>query len=354
MLGKQGSKSNQWIFWIMINLTSLMEFRNFMVALPQSNKLIEEKAIERNSKLTKPNGSLGHLEEIAIWYASWSGTTKPKLDAPQVAIFAGNHGIAAHPGVSAFPAEVTQQMVLNFKAGGAAINQLSKTFGAKMDVYPLDLDKPTSDFTKSFAMTESELLKSLQAGWDAVDPSADLFVAGEMGIGNTTSASAIVAALYGGGAKAWVGRGTGIDDRGLQLKRQVVDAGLLFHKDILMDPLVVLQALGGREIAAMVGAIASARARSIPVLLDGFICSAAAAVLHKINPKALDHVQAGHVSAERAHAQILKRLEKNPLLALDLRLGEGSGATLAIGVLKGSLACLSGMATFSEAQVSQS
>ena len=243
-------------------------------------------------------------------------------------------------------------MVFNFRAGGAAINQLSRVCGAKMDVYALDLDIPTADFTKTSAMTEAELLKSLQIGWNSVDPSSDLFIAGEMGIGNTTSAAAIAAALFGGGGKDWVGRGTGVDDTGLKVKSDVVDAGLVRHKKDLDDPLSVLRVLGGREIAAMVGAIASARAHSIPVLLDGFICSAAAAVLYKMNHCALDHTQAGHVSAEGAHAQMLSKLGKKPLLMLGLRLGEGSGAALAINILKGAVACLSGMATFSEAKVS--
>ena len=352
-MGKQGANSNQWIFWLMTILNSLIEFRSFMEVLPNYNRTAYEQAVDRNSQLTKPPGSLGDLENLAIWYASWSGTAKPKLEAPQVVIFAGNHGITANAEISKFPAEVTEQMVSNFRAGGAAINQLSEACGAKMDVYALDLDRPTADFTKTSAMTESELLKSLQIGWNSVDPTADLFVAGEMGIGNTTSAAAIAAALFGGGAKAWVGRGTGVDDAGLKIKRDVVDAGLVRHKNALADPLSVLQVLGGREIAAMVGAIASARAHSVPVLLDGFICSSAAAVLYKMNPYALDHTQAGHVSAEGAHAQMLSKLGKRPLLALGLRLGEASGATLAINIVKGAVACFSGMATFSEAKVSK-
>ena len=271
--------------------------------------------------------------------------------APQVVIFAGNHGIAA-AGVSAFSPEVTQQMVYNFQAGGAAINQICNVFGAKMDVISLDLDQPTQDFTQGSAMSENDLLVALKTGWRAVDPTADLFVAGEMGIGNTTSAAAIVAALYGGGAKAWVGRGTGVDDNGLTLKRSVVDAGLAYHKNVLDDPLAVLQSLGGREIAAMVGAITSARAHRIPVLLDGFICASSAAVLQAMNSKALDHTQAGHVSAEGAHAQLLSQLGKKPLLSFGLRLGEGSGGALAIGILKAAVACLSGMATFAEAGIS--
>jgi len=331
--------------------STLAEFRSFMADLPEADLLAKSAATERNSLLTKPAGALGDLESLAIWYASWTGNGRPSLEAPQVVIFAGNHGVAA-AGVSAFPPEVTQQMVYNFQAGGAAINQLCKAFGAKMDVIALDLERPTQDFTKAPAMSEDELLSALQTGWRAVDPAADLFVAGEMGIGNTTPAAAIAAALYGGGAQAWVGRGSGVDDAGFDLKRSVVDAGLARHEAILVDPLAVLQTLGGREIAAMSGAIAAARAHRIPVLLDGFICAAAASVLHALNPNALDHTQAGHLSAEGAHAKLLGHLGKKPLLSLGLRLGEGSGGALAIGVVKGAVACLSGMATFAEAGVS--
>ena len=331
--------------------SSLDEFRSFIADLPGANFLAQTAAIDRNAQLTKPQGALGDLENLAIWCASWNGNGRPSLVAPQVIIFAGNHGIAA-TGVSAFPPEVTQQMVYNFQAGGAAINQICNVFGAKMDVISLDLDRPTQDFTQGPAMSENDLLVALQTGWRAVDPTADLFIAGEMGIGNTTSAAAIVAALYGGGAIAWVGRGTGIDDAGLTLKRSLVDAGLARHKDVFGDPLAILQTLGGREIAAMVGAIASARLHRIPVLLDGFICASSAAVLQAINPSALDHTQAGHVSAEGAHAELLSKLGKKPILSVGLRLGEGSGGALAIGVLKAAVACLSGMATFAEADVS--
>ena len=331
---------------------TLSEYNEILKNQPVSDENSFMSAKKHNSQLTKPEGSLGKLETLALFFAGWQGVSKPKLDKVQIAIFAGNHGVTANFDISKFPAEVTEQMVFNFRAGGAAINQLSSVCGAKMDVYALDLDIPTADFTKTSAMTEAELLKSLQIGWNSVDPSSDLFIAGEMGIGNTTSAAAIAAALFGGGGKDWVGRGTGVDDTGLKVKSDVVDAGLVRHKKDLDDPLSVLRVLGGREIAAMVGAIASARAHSIPVLLDGFICSAAAAVLYKMNHCALDHTQAGHVSAEGAHAQMLSKLGKKPLLMLGLRLGEGSGAALAINIVKSAVACLSGMATFAEAKVS--
>ena len=332
--------------------STLNEFRAILAGQPGIDTAAEAGAQERNGQLTKPPGALGRLEDLAIWYAGWRGNPRPAIEAPQVIVFAGNHGVCAR-GVSAFPAEVTVQMVANFKAGGAAINQLSKAFGAKMDVYTLDLDTPTQDFTADAAMTEADCMAALATGWNAVDPKADLLVTGEMGIGNTTSAAAMAAALFGGSGADWAGRGTGVDDAGLARKAAVIDEALALHNAALSDPLEVLRRLGGRELAAMAGAIAAARAHRIPVILDGFICSAAAAALATAQDGALDHAVAGHKSAEGAHARLLEALGKEPLLQLGLRLGEGSGAALAIGVLKGAVACHSGMATFAEAGVSE-
>lgn len=334
-----------------LSFSSLEQFRAILLALPTSDQAARAAAEARNSQLTKPPGALGRLEDIALWMASWQGREKPVAGHPQVVIFAGNHGVAAR-GVSAFPAEVTVQMVANFQHGGAAINQLSKAFGAAMTVVPLRLDQPTADFTLAPAMTEDELLEALLAGWKAVDPKADLLVTGEMGIGNTTSAAAISAALLGGAANDWAGRGTGVDEAGLARKTAVIEAGLAKHQTVLADPLAVLQCLGGREIAAMTGAIARARVEHVPVILDGFICCAAALVLDRMAAGALDHCVAGHVSAEAAHGRLLNALGKQPILSLGLRLGEGSGAALAIGVVQGAVACHSGMATFAEAGVS--
>ena len=278
--------------------TTLAEFHNVLEAAPHADATAIAGAKARNGQLTKPPGALGRLEDLAIWYAGWRGTDRPTISAPQVIVFAGNHGICAQ-GVSAFPPEVTVQMVANFEHGGAAINQLSKVYGAKMDVHALDLDNPTSDFTVAPAMTEGEVIAALRTGWDAVDASSDLLVTGEMGIGNTTSAAAIAAAVVGGDAANWTGRGTGVDDAGLQRKTDVVARGLALHD--VADPLEALRCLGGREVAAMAGAIAAARFYRIPVILDGFICCAAAAVLEKSVAGALDHAVAGHLSAEGAH-----------------------------------------------------
>jgi nicotinate-nucleotide--dimethylbenzimidazole phosphoribosyltransferase len=333
------------------SLTSLDDFRSLLAQADGADQTAIDAAVARNGQLTKPPGALGRLEDLAIWYGGWRGTDRPEIKSPQVIVFAGNHGVTAQ-GVSAFPSEVTAQMVINFEHGGAAINQLAKLAGARMDVHALDLDQPVQDFTQRPAMNEAELLAALQAGWNAVDPKADLLVVGEMGIGNTTPAAALAFALFGGEAADWTGRGTGVDDAGLANKTRVVTEGVALHGAAIKDGLDALGCLGGREIAAMAGAIAAARLLHIPVILDGFICCAAAACLQRTCDKALDHAIAGHQSAENAHPALLKQLGKAPLLALGLRLGEGSGAALAIQVLKGAIACHSGMATFAEAGVS--
>lgn len=334
-------------------LPELNDLKTLRVALTQApgpDDAALAGATDRNGQLTKPPGALGRLEELAIWYAGWRGDARPQINAPQVIVFAGNHGVTAQ-GVSAFPPEVTVQMVMNFEHGGAAINQLAKAAGATMDVHALDLDTPTADFTAGPAMSEDELLQALRTGWNAVDPKADLLVVGEMGIGNTTPAAAIACALFGGDAADWTGRGTGVDDAGLINKTRVVAEGVALHAGA-GDGLEVLRRLGGREIAAMAGAIAAARILCIPVILDGFICSAAAACLADVSGGALDHTVAGHQSAEGAHGAVLEKLGKEPLLNLGLRLGEGSGGALAINILKSAVACHSGMATFAEAGVS--
>ncbi|KIC07830.1 nicotinate-nucleotide--dimethylbenzimidazole phosphoribosyltransferase [Leisingera sp. ANG-M1] len=331
-------------------LSSLDDFRAALAGAPAQDQAAVDGAAARNTQLTKPPGALGRLEDLAVWYGGWRGTDRPEITAPQVIVFAGNHGVTAQ-GVSAFPAEVTAQMVINFEHGGAAINQLARLAGARMDVHALELDRPTADFTQAPAMSGEELLAALQAGWNAVDPSADLLVVGEMGIGNTTPAAALACALFGGEAADWTGRGTGVDDAGLANKTRVVAEGIALHHAAIKDGLDALACLGGREIAAMAGAIAAARILHIPVILDGFICCAAAACLEKTADGALDHTVAGHQSAEGAHPALLEKLGKAPLLSLGLRLGEASGAALAIQVLKGAVACHSGMATFAEAGV---
>jgi len=336
----------------MTRFASLADLRAACLDLPEGHTDIAAKVAGREAVLTKPQGSLGRLEEAVAWLALWQGREPPRLDAVEILVFAGNHGVVAQ-GVSAYPAEVTAQMVANFATGGAAINQLAQTAGADLRVLALDLDHPTADFTDCQAMDESIFLESISAGYEAVSREADLVVLGEMGIGNTTAAAAIAAALFGGGAERFTGRGTGIGEDGLKRKREVIDAALAKHGAILADPLKVAAALGGRELAAILGAALAARHSQIPILLDGFVCAAAVAPLVKLRADALDHALAGHRSAEMGHGLLLEELRLSPLLDLGMRLGEGSGAAVAILVLRAALACHTGMATFAEAQVSE-
>jgi nicotinate-nucleotide--dimethylbenzimidazole phosphoribosyltransferase len=307
----------------------------------------------RQAQLTKPAGSLGRLEDIAVFLAGWQGRGRPRLDKVRAAVFAGNHGVTVH-GVSAFPAAVTAQMVANFEAGGAAINALAGAAGIELKIVPLDLDRPTADFTAAAAMEEDECLAALSAGAGVVDPTLDLLVLGEMGIGNTTAASALCLRSLGGVAADWVGRGTGIDDGGLARKCAVVERAIAFHADAPRTPLETLRRVGGREIAAMAGAIVAARRLRIPVVLDGFISGSAIAPLAVAQPAITAHVIAGHRSVEPGHPRLLDRLGLDPLLSLGMRLGEGSGGAVAVAVIRSALAAHNGMATFAEAGVSGS
>lgn len=323
--------------------TTLAEFKEYL----QKPLVIDERAQAiakmRNAELTKPLGSLGRLEELALWYIKWRGLSATTINKPQIVVFAGNHGVAAR-GVSAFPTYITKAMVNNFNTGGAAINQLAKLAHAQFHICPIELDTPTRDFTCAPALDARECLSALRVGWQAVDANADLLVLGEMGIGNTTVASAMAAALYREQAHVWVGRGTGISDTTLHKKITIVAKALDYHAQSISCPLSIVCCLGGREFAAIIGAIAHARLLRIPVILDGFATTVAAAVIDHIATNALDHTIAGHLSAEAGHARLLKKLYKEPLLHLELRLGEASGAALAIYVLRAALACHFGMA----------
>jgi nicotinate-nucleotide--dimethylbenzimidazole phosphoribosyltransferase len=287
---------------------------------------------------------LGRLEELVGWLAHWQGHAPPRLQQVEILVFAGNHGVAGR-GVSAYPAAVTAQMVANFAVGGAAINQLARTAGAQLRIIPLALDRPTADFTQAPALAEEEFLTTVTEGYNAVSPACDLLCLGEMGIGNTTTAAAISAAR-------WAGRGTGVDEEGLARKRQAIDEALARHAAVLREPLTVAAALGGRELAAILGATLAARRQRIPVVLDGFVCTAAVAPLAKLRADTLAHALSSHVSAEAGHRMLLDELRLRPLLDFDMRLGEASGAALAVLVLRAALACHTGMATFAEAGVS--
>ncbi len=305
----------------------------------------------RDATLTKPPGSLGKLEGLVEFLARWQGKPKPTLDNPMVAIFAGNHGVTDQ-GVSAFPREVTAQMVANFTSGGAAISQICALHELNLRVFELALELPTGDITREAAMDDKMCAATIAYGMEAIAGKPDLLCIGEMGIGNTTVAAALYAALYGGAGADWVGRGTGVDDQGLGRKAMAVDQALALHHDALVDPLAILARLGGREIAAMFGAIIAARHQKIPVIVDGFVATSAAAIAHAVNPAATDHCLFAHVSAESAHARALTAMGAVPLLDLDMRLGEGSGAALAAVLVKTALHLHNKMATFEEAAVS--
>ncbi len=328
------------------------DIRALVAQMPGPDLAARDAVRARDAMLTKPAGSLGRLEGIAEWLACWQGRPEIAVNRPLVAIFAGNHGVVAH-GVSAFPAAVTRQMVDNFSAGGAAINQICLAYDLGLKVYDLALDMPTGDITVEAAMEESMCAGTMAFGMESLAGGVDLLCVGEMGIGNTTIASAIFLALFGGEAGDWVGPGTGLDDAGIARKRVAIEAAIAFHKSHLADPLEVLRRLGGREIAAMAGAILGARMNRVPVIVDGYVATAAAAVLFALDPSALDHCLFGHVSAEPAHARALAALGQKPLLDLGMRLGEGSGAALAAAIVKAAARLHAGMATFAEAGVAE-
>jgi nicotinate-nucleotide--dimethylbenzimidazole phosphoribosyltransferase len=333
-------------------IAGLDDMRAALAGLPGGDEAAATAIAHRQSRLTKPQRSLGRLEDLVAWLGRWQRREAPRLDRVEVLVFAGNHGITTR-GVSAYPASVTAQMVANFERGGAAINQICNSVGATLRVIPLRLEAPTADFTEAEAMSEAEFVEAVAVGADAVSPAADLVCLGEMGIGNTTAAAALAAALLGGGAERWAGRGTGLDDQGLARKRAAIDAGLARHDKALSDPLRAAMALGGRELAAILGATLAARRHGIPVVLDGFIATAAAAPLARLKADALDHVQVAHCSAEAGHRDLCAALGFRPILDLDMRLGEASGAALSVAVLRAALACHLGMATFDEAEVDE-
>ena len=242
-------------------------------------------------------------------------------------------------------------MVANFQNDGAAVNQICKSFGLGLKVFELALEKPTRDITRHAALEEAECAATMAYGMEATE-GCDILCIGEMGIGNTTVAAAIAHALFGGEAEDWVGPGTGVGEDGLRRKADAVRRAVELHRAHLADPLEVLRRLGGRELAAMAGAVLAARLQRIPVIIDGYVATAAAAVLKAMRSDALDHCLAGHLSAEPAHRKLLARLEMTPLLDLGMRLGEGSGAAMAAGLVKAAADLHNGMATFASAGVS--
>ena len=326
------------------------EIRSLFEELPGPDPAAFDAAVARDRVLTKPPGALGRLEELAFWLAGWQGRQPPRVDHPRVCVFAANHGVAAR-GVSAYPAEVTAQMMQNFVAGGAAVNQLTAMVDGDLRIYEMALETPTADFTQGPAMDEETCARAMTYGMMAVEQGVDLLALGEMGIGNTTAAAAICHALYGGTPEDWTGPGTGVTGAAYAAKLAAVADGVAANRAALDDPLHVLRCLGGQELAAIAGAVLAARLARIPVLLDGYTCCAAAAVLHAIDSSLLDHCRIGHLSAEPAHAALAERLDQRPLLDLGMRLGEGSGAALAIHIVRAAALCHADMATFADAGV---
>ena len=319
--------------------------------VPMGDAAAVEAVRARDATLTKPRGALGRMEGLVEHLARWQGRGEPTLDNPMVAIFAGNHGVTDE-GVSPYPREVTAQMVANFTAGGAAISRICQLHELNLRVFELALEVPTGNIAREAAMDERTCAATIAYGMEALAGKPDLLCIGEMGIGNTTIAAAIYAALYGGTGADWVGRGAGVDDAGLARKSETVDRALALHREALGDPFAVLARLGGREIAGMLGALVAARHQHCPVIVDGFVATAAAAIAHAINPAAIEHCIFAHVSAESAHARVLAALGQPALLDLGMRLGEGSGAALAAVLVKTSLHLHRTMSTFADAGVS--
>ena len=334
-----------------------------------------EAALLRQQQLTKPAGSLGALETLAVQFAGWQGSDAPELNHIDIRVFAGDHGVVAE-GVSAFPQAVTVEMIKNFARGGAAISVLARQCEANFKVVNmgtvvappahesivnLQLMEGTNNFCQVPAMDQGTVRCALAEGAAQITASADLFVGGEMGIGNTTSAAALTSAFLGLSSEMSVGRGAGIDDDGLALKREAVSKAVNLHKpssDHSLDssigsPLDILQCLGGLEIAALTGAYISAAQQGIPSVVDGYICTTAALVACRLNPGVRDWLLFSHCSAEPGHRYLLDALSAEPLLDLGLRLGEGSGAALVIPLLQSACRLHNDMATFAEAGVSE-
>ena len=327
------------------------DVRALLATMPGPDTEAVAKTKARDAILTKPPGALGKLENIAEFMAAWQHHYPPRADRTVVAVFAGNHGVVKQ-GVAAYPQEVTSQMVANFQNGGAAVNQICKAFDLGLKVFELALEMPTGDITQEPALSEKECAATMAYGMEAIAGGCDLLCIGEMGIGNTTIAAALACGLFGGKGEDWVGPGTGVDAEGVKRKADAVNHAIALHRAHLSDPLEVLRRLGGRELAAMAGAILGARMQNVPVIVDGYVATAAAAVLYKADSSALDHCLFGHCSAEPAHQLLLQKIGKEPLLNLGMRLGEASGAAMAAGIVKAALACHNGMATFEGAGVS--
>ena len=323
---------------------------SLLTDLPEPDLEARDAVAARAGSVLRPTGALARLDEVAAWLAAWQRTERPAVDAPHAVVFAADHGVAAAAGVSAYPTEVTVAMLDALEKGAATASAMTKALGMPLDVVDVGVSRPTGDLRLEPAMEEDRFDEAVRAGVDAVEraPGADLLVFGEMGIGNTTAAAAVAATLYDEPAAEWCGRGTGLDDDGVARKVEAVEACRARVRAVTADPIEILRHAGGAELAAIAGAVAEARRRSIPVLLDGYVVTAAIAPLSVARPGALDHVLAGHRSAEPGHRRLLDRLGLRPLIELDLRLGEASGALVAVPLVKLAAVSVVDVATFQE------
>jgi nicotinate-nucleotide--dimethylbenzimidazole phosphoribosyltransferase len=303
---------------------------------------------ERAAQILRPSGALAWLDELAEWIAGWHRTDRPRIERPVGLIFAGDHGVAAAEAVSAYPTDVTAAMFDAYRHGRSTINAFARQVGATVVAVDVGIGNPTKDIRFEAALDTTRFDETVDAAVAAVDRlDGDLLVVGEMGIGNTTPSAAIAAALAGGETAAWVGRGTGVDDAGLARKRAAVQQAVRRIAGVT-DPLEVLREVGGAELVAIAAAVVAARHRSLPVVLDGYVVTASVLPLVMIDPAALDHCIVGHCSAEPGHRRLLERLGKRPLLDLDMRLGEGSGAMAAVPLVAMACAGITEVPTFAE------
>ena len=323
------------------------ELRNEIGSLPAPDVTARTAATDRVNDILRPAGATTRLDSLAIWLAGWQATASPTVEQPAALIFAGDHGVVAE-GVSAYPAEVTQSMLAAFKAEKASVSALARVAGATVSAIDVGVGEPTGNLRVEPAMSAERFAHCFSVGRAAVsEAETDLLIVGEMGIGNTTAAAAVSAALVGGDVSPYVGRGTGVGDDALSNKAQVVTDALQ-RIDAEADPLEVLRQVGGTELVAIAGAIYEARTQSLPVLLDGYISTAPALALHAVDPTLIEHCQAAHCSAEPGHQLVLDHLGLQPLLTLDLRLGEASGAMAAVPLVRMACALVNEVPTFTE------
>ncbi len=318
-----------------------------LVDLPGPDLATQGTVAERAKNVLRPAGALQRLDEVAAWKAGWQRSDAPTVERPLVLVFAADHGVTA-AGVSDYPSDVTAAMLTATRNGQATINAFARAAGASVTAVDVGVGHPTGDMRTEAALTPERFDAITQIAFDAVDAiDTDLLVLGELGIGNTTAAAAVAAAFAGGDSAVWVGRGTGVDDEGLARKQLAVQESVRRIAGVI-DPLEILREVGGSELVGIAAACVAARHRSIPVVLDGYVCTASVLPLHRSNEAALDHCIVGHCSSEPGHRLLLDLLDKEPLLDLDMRLGEGSGAMAAVPLVTMACAGVVEVPTFDE------